>query len=161
MFGILESLRDVGSYAEENFAQVNDWLYRGGDPTKTLVPKLKSAQIKTVISFRHRDSIRKAEREFVSQHGMELIEVPMTYHSCNAQSIDKAVDAIVSADRNVYVHCDHGQDRTGVVICAFRVLHEGWNFDDARRELIDMGFHQYKMWLMEMRLRDYLRTKKR
>lgn len=153
---IFEKLRDVGSNAKENFCQVNDWLYRGGDPTKSLLPQLREAKIKTVISLRHRASIRKAEQEFVGPLDMELIEVPMTYQSLSEESIDKALDAIVSNKRNIYVHCDHGQDRTGIVIAAFRVVHEGWSWQDARRELIAMGFHQYKWFLMERRLKKYL-----
>lgn len=151
-------LRDVGSYAKENFAQVNEWLYRGGDPTKTLMPDLQASQIKTVLSLRHRDSIRKAERDFLDDYGMKLIEVPMTYQSMQEDEIARALDAIRQAKRNVYVHCDHGKDRTGIVICAFRVIEERWQWKDARKEMIEMGFHPYRLYLMERRLQNYLKS---
>lgn len=159
MLNLFGKLRDVGSTAQEDFFQVNDWLYRGGDPTKSLIPQMKTANIKTVISLRHRESIQKAEREFLDPLGMDLIQVPMTYQTLSEEEIHAAMEAIASGEKNIYVHCDHGKDRTGVVIAAHRVINEGWAWEDARREMIVMGFHPYRYHLMEMHLKNYLKKR--
>lgn len=41
----------------------------------------------------------------------------------------------------VLVHCTHGQDRTGLAIARYRVLHEGWPYDFAANEWRDYGGH--------------------
>lgn len=157
MFRALETTRDVGSNDHETFEQVTDWLYRGGDPTKRLMPLMKDADIRTVISLRHRESIQRAEREFLAPEGIDLIQIPMTYFSMSEEDIDLAVHAIDAAKANVFVHCDHGKDRTGIVIAAHRVVHQGWRYSDARHELLYMGFHKFRFFLMEHTLQQYLR----
>ena len=40
-----------------------------------------------------------------------------------------------------YVHCAHGQDRTGLVIGLERVIDEGWTPKAAHDEMLKLGFH--------------------
>ena len=51
----------------------------------------------------------------------------------------------------VYVHCFHGQDRTGMVVGMFRVLHDHYAKKEAYAERRRNGFHPllrglFKMW---------------
>lgn len=39
----------------------------------------------------------------------------------------------------IYVHCKHGQDRTGYAIAAYRIRIERWTFERAYKEAKDMG----------------------
>ncbi len=43
----------------------------------------------------------------------------------------------------VFVHCEHGSDRTGVCVAAYRIVVQGWSKPDAIREMTegDYGFH--------------------
>ena len=43
----------------------------------------------------------------------------------------------------IFVHCEHGSDRTGVCMAAYRVVVQGWSKKDAIREMTkgDYGFH--------------------
>ena len=41
----------------------------------------------------------------------------------------------------VYVHCALGQDRTGVVVAAYRMDVDGWSFEDAEKEMQSFGFN--------------------
>ncbi len=52
-------------------------------------------------------------------------------------------DAGGAALPKIYVHCRHGQDRTGLVIGPQRVLVEGWAPADAYAEMLAHGFHPY------------------
>jgi protein tyrosine/serine phosphatase len=55
---------------------------------------------------------------------------------------------IVSNTNNlpVYVHCQRGADRTGMVCAMYRVVICGWTKDAAIQEMRDGGFHFYPGW---------------
>jgi protein tyrosine phosphatase (PTP) superfamily phosphohydrolase (DUF442 family) len=133
----------------ENFCVVNDWLYRGGDPT---------AEVTTVVSLRNRKSLRKKERELCQRFGLQLIEIPTTYWSVNDESLQKAVNSLRDAPRKVYVHCDHGKDRTGIVVAACRMALEGWSFVDAFNEMRAHGFRYIRFFAMTLALKHYAKT---
>lgn len=50
---------------------------------------------------------------------------------------------------NVLVHCLHGEDRTGMIIAAYRMLQQMWTFQQARDEMFSLGFHKfpYLFWV--------------
>jgi protein tyrosine/serine phosphatase len=41
----------------------------------------------------------------------------------------------------VYIHCQLGQDRTGVVIAAYRMRVDGWSLSEAEAEMQSFGFN--------------------
>lgn len=40
-----------------------------------------------------------------------------------------------------YVHCERGQDRTGLIVGVYRVKVEHWTKADAYQEMLKHGFH--------------------
>lgn len=57
------------------------------------------------------------------------------------ESIANAVRAMVLRKGVMYVHCSHGQDRTGLVVGVFRVLHDGLTKESAYQEMLRNHFH--------------------
>ena len=55
----------------------------------------------------------------------------------------KAILQIVANPANlpIYIHCKHGQDRTGLVVALYRIFNEGWTPVEARKEMLQLGFH--------------------
>lgn len=51
------------------------------------------------------------------------------------------VDAVNGIVPNTFVHCSHGEDRTGLVIGCWRVWRCGWTKEAAWKEMLDHGFH--------------------
>jgi len=57
--------------------------------------------------------------------------------------LHRAVDAIVPG---TLVHCENGNDRTGLVVALYR-LKRGWSKADAESEMLDNGFHKTELGL--------------
>jgi protein tyrosine/serine phosphatase len=45
------------------------------------------------------------------------------------------------ANQPVFVHCQHGSDRTGMMVAAYRMTVQNWDAADAMAELPNFGFH--------------------
>jgi protein tyrosine phosphatase (PTP) superfamily phosphohydrolase (DUF442 family) len=120
-----------------NFARITDGLWRGRQPTAEGFATLKSMGVKTVVNLRTFHSDRKL-----------LGGLGLTY--CNLKSYAYQPDdenvaaflkvAIDPSCQPVFVHCEHGVDRTGVFLLAYRVVVQGWPTDKARREMRNFGF---------------------
>lgn len=65
-------------------------------------------------------------------------------------------ETLLKDGRCVYVHCEHGDDRTGVAIAARRVFVEGWDPERALQEMFERGFHRTFYWYWVGAVRDHL-----
>jgi len=81
-----------------------------------------------------------------SRH-LTLVREPMSaFEPATSDDFDAKMNAIqkLLADPTkapVYVHCKHGEDRTGLVIGLERVEHEHWAPKEAYAEMLKLGFH--------------------
>jgi protein tyrosine/serine phosphatase len=59
------------------------------------------------------------------------------------------IEAIMAdhARRPIFVHCQHGEDRTGLIVGLYRVETEHWSPAAAYREMIAKGFHKILFFL--------------
>ncbi len=46
-------------------------------------------------------------------------------------------------NKKVFVHCRLGDDRTGMMIAAYRMAEEGWTAAEARKEMEKFGFTRW------------------
>ena len=46
----------------------------------------------------------------------------------------------------VFVHCQHGADRTGTMCAIYRLVEQGWSKDEAIREITDGGYGFHSVW---------------
>ena len=61
-------------------------------------------------------------------------------------TVDMVIDIMTNPDNQpAYVHCKLGQDRTGVVIAAYRMKVDGWSLPDAEAEMQSFGFND--LWI--------------
>ncbi len=70
------------------------------------------------------------------------------FEPAGSHELDANMDAILAKRKDksrmpIYVHCKHGQDRTGVVIGLERVVNEGWAPQEAHDEMVQIGFHTF------------------
>lgn len=61
--------------------------------------------------------------------------------------------ALIESKRGagIYVHCEHGHERTGMVCAAYRILVQGWKPWDAAKEALSLGLHWvFIPWLIQL-----------
>ncbi|HUL32181.1 MAG TPA: tyrosine-protein phosphatase, partial [Thermodesulfobacteriota bacterium] len=46
----------------------------------------------------------------------------------------------------ILVHCEHGSDRTGLVVAIYRVTATGWTKEQAIREMVEGGYGFHSIW---------------
>jgi tyrosine-protein phosphatase SIW14 len=122
-----------------NVGRVAPGILRGAQPEKDGYATLKAMGIRTVIDLRTSES----EKQQVEAAGMKAVAIPI---EMSRDGLKEKVDKVVAlmadpANQPVYVHCRHGQDRTGIVVAAFRMKQQGWRLADAEAEMQSFGFN--------------------
>lgn len=122
-----------------NFHQVHPYLYRGGEPSVAGLSKLKDMQIKTIIDLRGSPKLVNAEKNAAEALGFKFINLPMSSVPPTDKQVTTFLQEVEAAKSGqngpVFVHCAHGSDRTGCMVGIWRVTHDGFNFDQAYKEM--------------------------
>ena len=122
-----------------NFAKVTEGVWRGEQPTAEGMATLKSMGVKTIVSL----CALHSDRNMLRGLGLGYAHFPCTALAGDDEVVASFLKiATDPAMRPVFVHCQHGSDRTGVVIAAYRVTVQGWAMAKARRELPRFNFHK-------------------
>jgi protein tyrosine/serine phosphatase len=121
-----------------NFAKVTDGLYRGAQPTAEGFAQLKKMGIKTVVSLRSMHS----DRSLLEGTGLQYIRISCKPWHPEEEDVLKFFKIVLNpANQPVFVHCQHGADRTGMVIGVFRIMQQGWTVEKVFKEMDDFGRH--------------------
>jgi tyrosine-protein phosphatase SIW14 len=139
---------DVVVRGVPNFHQVNEHIYRGGQPSEEGWTGLAQLGVKTVIDLRLEDEHpTKMEAQAVQAAGMRYVNIPM--HGVVAPSDQQIAQALalLDSDSPVFMHCKRGADRTGTVIACYRMAHDRWDSERALKEAksYGMSFLQFGM----------------
>jgi protein tyrosine/serine phosphatase len=138
--------------------RVNDRLYRGAQPRKGGVSRLAELGVKTIINLRDDDERAQAEEREAHASGLKYFNIPFArLGRPTDEQVDRVLKLIDEPENGVvFVHCAHGQDRTGVVIAIYRISHEGWTSERAKEEANSIGM---KFWQRSMKdyISDYYR----
>ena len=123
-----------------DFAEVTPTLYRGGQPSRVGYEALARMGVNIVVDARL--SGKGDERKNVEKAGMQYVAIP--WH-CLFPKDDVFVRFLAllrdNPGKKVFVHCRYGDDRTGMMIAAYRMSVEGWSADEALKEMDEFGFH--------------------
>ena len=124
-----------------NLYKVSDTLYRGEQPTAEGFKELEKLGIKTVVNLRSLHSDRG-----------ELEGTSLAYEHIRMEAWDPEQEKIKAflkiatdpAKQPVFVHCQHGADRTGTMVAVYRIVVEGWDKERAINEMRNgpFGFHE-------------------
>jgi len=134
-----------------NFYKVSDDLYRGAQPTAEGMKQLKELGIKTIINLRSVHS----DRDELGDTKLAYVHMNMTTRGPKNDDVVRFLKIVTDSNSTpVFVHCQHGSDRTGTMCAIYRIAVQGWSKDEAIAEMTggDFGFH--RIW---MNLVDYVR----
>jgi len=122
-----------------NFAKVSDQLYRGAQPTAEGFAALKAMGIKTVVNLRALHS----DRKLLEGQGLQYVHISFKPWNPEEEDFVKFLHVVINPDyQPVFVHCQHGADRTGIMVALYRVAELGWEPGRALEELPNFGFHE-------------------
>lgn len=122
----------------KNFAKVSDILYRGEQPTAEGMAELKKMGIKTVINLRSFNS----DKTELKGTGLQYFHIWCKAWHPEDEDVAQFLQIMRDPSNHpVFIHCQHGADRTGMMTAVYRIMHQGWKNDDAAKELHNFGFH--------------------
>jgi protein tyrosine/serine phosphatase len=126
-----------------NLHKVSDDLYRGAQPSAEGMGQLETLGIKTVVNLRssHSDCDQLQGTSLAYEH------IKMT--SWNPESEDVVRFLQIISDSNslpVFVHCQHGADRTGLMCAVYRIFVQSWSKAEAIEEMTEGGFGFHEIW---------------
>jgi len=139
----------------KNFDKVDEHVYRGGQPTDDGFRYLARMGVRTILDLRGSGGRAKAEERVVKAAGMTYVNVPMSGLTPPTDDQIKKVLALLEdhAAGAVFVQCQRGADRTGVVIAAYHIDHDKW---DNGRALSDADAHH--MSFFQFPRKSYIRS---
>jgi tyrosine-protein phosphatase SIW14 len=119
-------------------------VYRGPRPTAATLSQLKALGVRNVLDLEDTTSVVNSEHKAVTALGMNFVSEPMSGFWTPNDSEVNTIEAFVANTANypIFVHCEHGQDRTGLIVGLFRVETQHWTPAAAYKEMLAKGFHQ-------------------
>lgn len=140
-----------------NFTEVDEHIYRGGQPTVEGLKSLAKLGVKTVIDLRASEQLD--EKKQVEALGMKYLHFSMPALSAPpdervAEVLKVLEDPTASTNWPVFIHCMRGKDRTGLIVACYRIKHQGWDNQKALEEAKQHGLSRLE-WRMQQYIRDY------
>lgn len=157
------SLADAAATSIKNFHQVSPGVYRGARPFSAGLHELSKMGVRTILNLQGGDGdvlwftplIRvmqpgelpraiQNERRLAVDLGMTFLNFPtnsfLSVDATRAEGIQKALAALADpANHPVFIHCEFGKDRTGLIVALYRVFHQGWSAHAAHNEMVALG----------------------
>jgi tyrosine-protein phosphatase SIW14 len=124
-----------------NFGEVTPRLFRGAQPNKRGYEALARMGIDIVVDTRGNRT--KSEGKEVRRLGMQYVAIPWHCPFPRDESFARFLRLMRdNPNKKVFVHCRLGDDRTGMMIAAYRMAEEGWTADEAMAEMRQFGFNR-------------------
>jgi len=121
-----------------NFAWASQSVCRGAQPDAQGFKELKKIGIKTIINLRSMHS----DNDMMKGLGLQYCAIPSVAHHSEEEDVIAFLKVATNpAHQPVFVHCQHGSDRTGLMLAIYRIYVQNWSKEDALKELEVFGRH--------------------
>ena len=133
-FGHKRKIKGVG-----NFGEVTSTLFRGAQPTPGGFEALAKMGIDIVVDAR--GDRADSEGKEVGRLGMRYVAIPWHCPFPNDDVFVRFLKLLQdNSTKKIFVHCRLGDDRTGMMVAAYRMAAQGWTADEAMRQMREFGF---------------------
>ena len=134
--------RAIGRKLDEkgvpNFGEVTPTLYRGGLVRTEGIKALKKLGMDVIIDTHAND---ETEETIVKSLGMKYVAIPWHCPWPHDEVFAKFLRVVhENKGKKIFVHCRLGDDRTGMMVAAYRMADQGWTADEAMTEMKSFGF---------------------
>jgi protein tyrosine/serine phosphatase len=127
-----------------NLHKISDNLYRSEQPTKQGMKNLKKIGMKTIINLRAFHS----GKDGIKGTGLLNKELSVKTWHIEDEDVIRVLKIIREKENGPFlIHCQHGADRTGVMIAMYRIVEQGWSKDEAIKEMVNGGYGFHSIWL--------------
>ena len=126
-----------------NLYKVSDTLYRGEQPTAEGFKEMEKLGIKTVVNLRSLHS----DRDKLEGTSLGYEHIRMEAWDPEQEEIEAFLKIATNPEKQpVFVHCQHGADRTGTMVAVYRMVVENWDADEAIDEMRNGPFGFHEIW---------------
>jgi tyrosine-protein phosphatase SIW14 len=133
----------LASQRLHNFHRVSDQLYRGAQPSRDGFLELEKLGITTIVNLR----LSSSDRKLVEGTALLAVDIPAEPWDLDKADILAFLRVVSDPARApVFVHCSHGADRTGAMTAIYRMVVQGWDREEAIREMTQGGFGYHTIW---------------
>jgi protein tyrosine/serine phosphatase len=135
-----------GAVAHFDVVSEDSNIYRGGQPTHEGFQFLKQRGVKTILKLDSDTEGNDLEAELI---GFEVVKIPINLKKQLFGPVP--VEAIkqfwAQHPRDVFVHCVHGQDRTGLAVYLYERA-QSVSKESATSDMLSHGFHKtlFSLW---------------
>jgi tyrosine-protein phosphatase SIW14 len=139
------SAQKISLVGVPNAGKVSEFLFRGAQPHLPDLAELKKIGITTIVDLRAEfPATRDQERSRAESLGIRFVSLPVGGFSnpTSAQLAEFFNLLRASPPQKIFVHCQYGEDRTGVFIAAYRIAFDHWSSDQAFSEMLAFGFNR-------------------
>ncbi|HEX6273153.1 MAG TPA: tyrosine-protein phosphatase [Polyangiaceae bacterium] len=126
-----------------NLHRVSDAYYRGAQPSAEGMRELERLGVKTVVNLRAVNS----DRDEIGDAKLAYEHISFKAWHAEDEDVVRFLRIVTAPERQpVFVHCQHGADRTGMMTAIYRIAVEGWSKDDAVAEMTQGGYGFHAIW---------------
>lgn len=126
-----------------NLYKLSDGLYRGAQPDAQGIKELERLGVKTIIGLRSAHS----DKAILGDAKIAYEAIPMQAWNMREDDVVRFLQLATDKNRQpVFVHCQYGSDRTGVMCAAYRVAVDGWTKQQAIDEMTQGSFGFHPWW---------------
>jgi len=120
--------------------QLNKDVYRGSQPSNDpdSIEFFRLLGIQTVVNLRaaHEEGMNEMrDQDWRGAHVQAIEHLELYPHAIAQEDIATFIKTIAASKKPVFVHCQAGIERTGVMCAAYRIVFENWTPDEAIAEM--------------------------
>lgn len=128
-----------------NFGKVDDHLYRGAQLDSEGIKTLKKLGVKLIVNLRLPWDGWKDEEAEALANGILYTNIPMSPLGLpKDEQVRRVLALFETLSTPIFVHCQYGCDRTGMVVACYRIEHCHWSSELALREAERYGISKYE-----------------